>query len=113
MFRYELRMRIVRTASAVVVAACVVVLTVRVLFFGLPLVVEGQKVYDKQELTSRVLDALSGRLPGGVSDLTCPSGVTIKAGVTFHCTLTSDGGKKQVPVTVTDTDSGEFEVGDF
>jgi hypothetical protein len=117
---YELRMAIPResartltTVSAVVVAVCVVVLTARVMVFGLPLVVEQQKIYDNKDLAERVFQALDDKdtLGGGFGAVTCPTGVTIKSGVTFRCTVEHNGQDTSVQVTVTDTDSGDFEVG--
>ncbi|MEO7127174.1 MAG: DUF4333 domain-containing protein [Nakamurella sp.] len=46
----------------------------------------------------------------GVQDVTCPSGVAVKASETFTCTLTMDGASKSVVVTIVD-DSGTYKVG--
>jgi hypothetical protein len=108
--------RVLTTASAVVVAVCVVILTTRVMISGLPLVVEQQKAYDSADVARRVQQVLADRMVlGGFSgSVTCPSGVTIKSGVTFSCTVVQDHGiEKSVQVTVTNTDSGEFKVGDL
>jgi hypothetical protein len=106
--------RVLTTASAVVVAVCIVILTTRVMISGLPLVVEQQKTYDSADIASRVQRVLLDREPrGGWSTATCPSGVTIKSGVTFSCEVDLNGKNKSVQVTVTNTDSGEFEVSDL
>lgn len=105
--------RIVVAVSALVVAVCAVVVTTRVMVSGLPLVVEQQKVYDSGDLTRRVNKVLSERGGLGSWSIECPSGVTMRAGVTFRCDVEVNGEARTVPVTVTDTDSGELEVGDL
>ena len=105
-------MRTVTTVSVAVVAFCALVVTARVMVAGLPLAVEAQKTYDRDDLTRRVNEVLSERGGLGSWSTECPSGVTIEAGVTFRCDLDVNDGHRTVAVTVTDTDSGEFEVGD-
>lgn len=55
-------------------------------------------------------DEPSGYGYSNVSGVVCPSGVKVKAGATFTCTLSQDGAEKSVTVTIVD-DSGTYKVG--
>lgn len=61
-------------------------------------------------LTNAPTDEPSGYGLSDVSDVVCPSGVKVKAGATFTCTLTQAGANKSVTITVVD-DSGTYKVG--
>jgi hypothetical protein len=61
-------------------------------------------------LTNAPTDDPAGYGLDGISDVTCPSGVKVKAAATFTCTLTQDGADKSVTITIVD-DSGTYKVG--
>ena len=61
-------------------------------------------------LTNAATDNPSGYGLSDVANVTCPSGVKVKAGDTFTCTLTQAGADKSVTVTIVDG-SGAYKVG--
>ncbi|WP_447006705.1 DUF4333 domain-containing protein [Saccharothrix isguenensis] len=101
------------TVSAVVVAVCVLVLTVRAMTSGLPLTVHQQMTFDSEELGKRVHGALaeSGGLGGSSDSMSCPENVAIKEGTVFGCSVRHNGRFKTVRVVVVDAESGAIEVG--
>lgn len=119
--RYVLRMprprnvaKILLVASAVVVAASVATLTVRVMTTGFPVHVQHETTRDASYFTPQVLDELRGRgiLGEGLTSVSCPSDEKVKTGMTFRCEVQTDLGERTVQVTVLDADTGEIEVGE-
>lgn len=101
------------TVSAVVVAVCALVLTIRAMTSGLPLVVHQQMTFDSDELAKRVTKALSlrGDLGGSSQPMSCPENVAIEAGTVFSCSIMHNERFKTVRVVVVDAESSTIEVG--
>lgn len=101
------------SVSAVVVAACAVVLTAGVMSSGVPIVVQQQMTFDGDELAKRVQKVLLDRheLPGTSSDMTCPQNVAIEQGANFGCSVVLNDKLKTVRVVIVDAESGAIEVG--
>ncbi|MFD9704714.1 DUF4333 domain-containing protein [Lentzea sp. NPDC059081] len=101
-------------ASAVVVAVCAVVLTVKVLTSSdLPVVARQEMTFDSAALAKRVERVLHDRsdLPGSSSEMSCPEHVAIRVGNAFGCSILHNDKVKTVRVVVTDAEAGLIEVG--
>jgi hypothetical protein len=73
-----------------------------------------KKVFDERQVTAGVTKVLTEGSPtgyglNGVTDVSCPSGQEVKAGITFQCTLNLNGTAKTVNIKVID-DQGTYQV---
>jgi hypothetical protein len=107
------RLGVVVGASAVVVALCVVAVTVKVLVSGVS--VAQQRTFEREDLAARVVgEVLAQEDVSGMSGApVCPSGVLIEEGVVFTCamsiTVGGRDGDRRVRFRVTDAAGGGFE----
>lgn len=101
-------------ASAVVVAACAVVLTVKDLSSSAqPVVARQEMTFNSEALAAQVRKTLSERpgMSGVIEDMTCPEDVAIRTGNAFGCSVVHEGRLKTVRVVVTDAEAAKIQVG--
>ncbi|MEV5539649.1 DUF4333 domain-containing protein [Saccharopolyspora shandongensis] len=100
--------RNVMAVSSVVVAACAVAVTIKVLSTDI-ISVEQPRVLDQAALERQVSDEIRGLREEPVDRLACPASVVVKVGNEFNCRYWDGPNPKQVRVEITN-DQGEISV---
>ncbi len=95
--------------SSVVVAACAVAVTIKVLSTGI-ISVEQPRVLDQASLERQVSDSIRGLRTDPVAGLACPASVVVKVGTKFTCRFLDGVNPNTVLVEVV-SDHGEITVG--
>lgn len=114
----QMFLRAVTALSAVVTAACAVIVAVVVVSGNATVQVDNLRTFDRMELSSEVFDLGRARHPGwrvsgwsgGPNNAPCPGYVAIREGTTFTCTFEDEGKKWTVRGHVKDSYGGELEV---
>jgi len=115
----QIFLRAATALSAVVTAACAVVVAVVVVSGNATVRVDQLRTFDRVELSAEVFDLTREQFPdwevhgwsGSGNGAPCPGHIAIREGTTFTCTFTEDNQDHEVPVRVKDSYSGELEVG--
>ncbi|MEV0703673.1 DUF4333 domain-containing protein [Saccharopolyspora sp. NPDC050389] len=94
--------------SSIVVAACAVAVTIKVLSTDI-ISVEQPRVLDQAALERQVSDEIRGLRDEPVDRLACPASVVVKAGNQFNCRYWDRYNPKEVLVKIVN-DQGEISV---